>query len=388
MHPPSRPIPGLAQLRLEDRGFSTPVLLDYVVLVYRRAYEAVGNREWGAILPFVAPSAQQSLMAHHRKIARISEVVVGGVSVTKVERREDYDYLYVQFECSRMETFEEGQSQRVQITEQWTFRRAAGATSPNPEGVMRLGCPSCGAAIEVTTMGTCHHCNTPITAGQLTWQATYASTLQRTLARVPQVSWSAGGNESSVLVPIVQDPNLPEEMKALGMRHPEFDVSAFRDRVDLVYHELQAAWSAGEWSRARPFLTDRMYQTLPLLGGALCTSSPPQPPRGCGARASSHRQSGGRCLVRGHHRAPVGVDEGQHRRYKQRSRGWQSGCHASLLRVLDLPPRGWRGSKHPGVGAGMPQLWCATRSNQPDRGLWLLRLQDHHRPIRLGTRSH
>ena len=257
-----RSIPGLDRLREQDAGFSMPVLLDFVVLVYRRAYEAIGNRQWSSILPYVAPSAQKSMLEVQRGVQEISEIVVGGVSVLKVEQRGEEHHLHVQFECTHLVTMDDGSARRVQVREQWTFRRAIGATSPAPEAVERLGCPNCGAAIEVDAMGACRNCDSPITRGQLAWQAVFTRVLSRQGAVVPEVGWTQGGNEGSVLVPIVQDPQLSAEMRSLQGRHPEFDPRGFGTRVEHVYRALQAAWSSGRWNEARPYVTDRMFQTL------------------------------------------------------------------------------------------------------------------------------
>ena len=111
-------------------------------------------------------------------------------------------------------------------------------------------------------MGTCRNCDTPITAGQLQWQATFVVLHSRQPATVPEISWLQGGDEGSVHEPTVQDPELPAAMRALATRHPDFDHQTFGQRVELVYYTLQEAWSANSWGDARPFVTDRMFQTL------------------------------------------------------------------------------------------------------------------------------
>ena len=75
----------------------------------------------------------------------------------------------------------------------------------------------------------------------------------------------AGGNEGSVLVPIVQDPTADaSSMRSLQGRHPEFDPRGFGTRVEHVYeHSLQhGPGPTGRWTDARPYVTDRMFQTL------------------------------------------------------------------------------------------------------------------------------
>ncbi|MEQ1571594.1 MAG: TIM44-like domain-containing protein [Myxococcota bacterium] len=254
-------VPGLSALRERDPGFSQPVLIDNLVLVHQRAREAIGNGAWAALAPFVTDGAKAQLLEMHPGVREVSEVVVGGLRLLRVERRGEFDLLSVSFECTQLERLASGE-RRVDLTEQWTFRRAVGARSLAPEKVERLGCPNCGASIEVTPMGTCRNCDTPITAGQLAWQACFASLQSRKPATVPEVGFVAGGDEGSVHEPMAQDPQLPARMRELHARHPGFDMAVFGKRVELVYHELQSAWSDGKWERARPFVTDPMFQSL------------------------------------------------------------------------------------------------------------------------------
>jgi len=253
--------PGLATLRERDPGLSLPVLVDTIVLVHRRSLAALCSGAWEPLAPFVDPRARERLRIAHDGITAIDDVVVGGVRILKVEQRGAHDHLTVHVQSTRTET-RAGTERRVEVHEQWTFRRSRGAVSLPPGAIERLGCPSCGAAVEVTNMGACRNCDTPITAGQLQWQAVFVALASRSPAVVPDIGWTVGGEESSVNVPMAQDPNLASEMRSLHARHEDFDAELFGKRVTLVYERLQEAWSTARWERARPYVTDRMFQTL------------------------------------------------------------------------------------------------------------------------------
>lgn len=255
-------VPGLAALRQRDPGYSSVVLLDFVVLVHRRALEAIGTGEWDPLSPFVVHGARDRLIAAHAGVKAVSDVVTGGVRILKVERRGAEDHLVVRFESTRTESLVAGGERRVLVEEQWTFRRAAGATSLPPADMERLGCPNCGASIEVTPMGACKACGTPITSGQLQWQVAFTDLLSRSAARIPKTTELPGGEEPAVRWPTVEARDLAVTRSELSRRHPEFDPIVFDARVHLVYHTLQGAVSAGRWDDARPYVTDRMYQTL------------------------------------------------------------------------------------------------------------------------------
>lgn len=253
---------GLERLAQSDPGFSLPVLQSYLALVHRRAYEALGARDARALAPFVDDGALQGLLASNPHVASVSELVLGGVRVLGVDARGGYDLLRVEFESTRVEHLEGGERRRVLVTERWTFRRLQGACSLPPEETERMGCPSCGAAVETTTLGRCVQCDTPITAGQLQWQATGVAVETRRVVTPPPVGLVQGGRESSYDLPTRVAPDLAARMRELMARHPDFELSAFRDRVEKIYTELQAAWSEGRWEAVRPWVTDHLFQTL------------------------------------------------------------------------------------------------------------------------------
>lgn len=253
---------GVERLAEFDPGFSLPVLQNFLVLLHRRAYEAIGNRDWAALEPFVYPGARQALVASNPHVVSVSEVVVGGVRFLGLESKGAYDEIQVEFESTRLERLDDGHERRVLVTERWRLRRARGAHSLPPEETERMGCPSCGAAVETTSMGRCTHCDAPILAGQLQWQATSVSLVARRVVTPPQVGLLQGGRESSYDLPTLRSPDLSARLRELLTRHPDFDPSAFRDRVEQIYFELQQAWSDGRWEAIRPWVTDLLFQSL------------------------------------------------------------------------------------------------------------------------------
>ncbi|MCA9493160.1 MAG: Tim44 domain-containing protein [Myxococcales bacterium] len=258
---PAAAIPGLQDLRRDDPGFSTTVLLDFVVLVHRRALEAVGNRRWEVLEPFVAPTASKRLTAQHEGVTGVDEVVAGGVRVLKVERHEHEHHLFVRLDSTRME-HRGDRATRMHVEETLVFRRAVGVESLEPEKALALACPSCGAPIEVDPMGACRQCGTAITRGQLQWQLVFVERRFHRKAEEPDFGWTSGGDEPSVAVPIVEAGDLRQRLMELRAAHPDVSMARFEERVRTIYRELQSAWSEARWERARPFCTDRVFQNL------------------------------------------------------------------------------------------------------------------------------
>ena len=253
---------GLDALRKIDDGFSLPVFLDFAILVHRRSLEAMGSQRWEPMAPFLTDEARAELAAHHEGVQRVDEVVIGGVRLSRVHRRGADMHAEVIFEDTRKETLADGREREVLVHERWVFRRAASATSLPPAEMMALSCPSCGSAIEVDELGACASCGTPITKGPLQWQVAQVEVGHRERATAPEVGFVAGGDEDSVNYPTVQDPHLQAEVRRLLARHPDLSIQGFSQRVSLVYHRLQSAWSDATWELARPYVTDAQFQSL------------------------------------------------------------------------------------------------------------------------------
>jgi hypothetical protein len=251
-----RQSPGLAALRAADPDFSLPVFLDFAVLVHRRALDAVADRRSDdALSPFVEPRVLTQLRG--RPARSVTEVVCGAVRLVKVEQTPTEDRVFVRLESTRVEVGPDG-PQRWMIEDWLAFRRAHGARSLPPESMEALACPSCGSPVEVNALGACTHCGSAITKGQLQWQLVYAEERSRERVDGPQLALGPGGDEPGLELPVVVSPTLAPDRDALQ----PFDEPAFQGRVRTTYLELQAAWTEGRWQRARPFTTDRMFQTL------------------------------------------------------------------------------------------------------------------------------
>ncbi len=254
----SRPKQALAE---RDTGFSEPVLFEFVQLVHRRSLDAHGTGTWDALLPFVSESGRDAISRIYKRISGFSDVVHAGVRMGGVKKSHGRQQLSITLLGSRVET-RDGRQQPTYFEEIWSFERDASATSLPPDETMRLGCPSCGSAVETDSAGACVYCHTPITAGQLQWQATAVRIDVSRAIKPPQVSRFGGGDEPGALVASLVDPALATRYRSFVGRHPDFSQQAFLDRSKGIFTELQGAWSAGDWSKARPFVTDPLYNTL------------------------------------------------------------------------------------------------------------------------------
>jgi predicted lipid-binding transport protein (Tim44 family) len=245
-----------ARLTASDPTFSEPALHDLLQLVFRRAWEARTPADADALAPFVSVEAYRQL-AQARGEAVIDDVVIASVSLTSLRESGSEHLLTVRFTSSRTL---DGRRRTYQ-EESWTFHRARAARSLPPEAARRLGCPSCGAAVQCDPMGRCVQCHTPITEGQLQWQANDLRVdLVRELA--PPELRRNQGRDPSLDLPSRVDPYLAPALRAFNGRHADFNTATWERRLHHVFLALQQAWSEARWQDARPYLTDAAWNTL------------------------------------------------------------------------------------------------------------------------------
>jgi predicted lipid-binding transport protein (Tim44 family) len=244
-----------------DPGLSRPVLYDFLQLVVRRAWAANTPDQREALRPFVAEGVWPALEEARQGASAVDELVIGSLVISGVTIQRDRAVLSVRVEATRKE-HREGRVQHVYVVEDWRFERAADAQSLPPDETRRLGCPSCGAAVQCDTFGRCTNCGTPITEGQLQWQAASMHTATKRRAQPPSVGTFAGDEEPSYRMDTRTHPEFASRLRAFTGRHPQFDQAGFDRRVRHVFTSLQDAWSAGRWKDARPYTTDAAWNTL------------------------------------------------------------------------------------------------------------------------------
>ncbi|MED5373637.1 MAG: TIM44-like domain-containing protein [Myxococcota bacterium] len=244
---------GMAALRQRDPGFSEPLFLDLVQLLFTRVHELRSTGDYSSIDALLTPQAKAQL--EKRQPVPTQDVIVGAARILSVSLREPTAWIVVEFEANVTV-----QDKPIWIQERWSFTRRADAFSPPPDRMQALRCPACGAALETDPQGRCTHCGTGINDGRLQWQLMDLQMVGQRPATAPSLSLGAG-MEVGTDLPTVVDPKLQAELRALQARHPELDYQKFLDRVRKVFHSLQEAWSELRWERARPYQTDALFQT-------------------------------------------------------------------------------------------------------------------------------
>ncbi|MCO5167969.1 MAG: TIM44-like domain-containing protein [Planctomycetes bacterium] len=250
-------------LRARDPAFSRVILHDFLTHLFGRYQHLQGAGDVATLRPYLADPAWARLEGERQRNEKqgrtVEDVIIGAVDVTSLKVAPDgAAQLAARFtyNCTHVTKGERRELFGVQV---WRLQRAAGAVSPAPEAVKALGCPSCGAPVDVAADGKCAYCDRVVAPGAAAWavQAVEALSLQ------PRHQFNLrlkGGEEEGTELPDVVDPRLAEHEAALRARDPAFAWPAFDAYARRVFLKLQAAWTAGSWEQARPYETDHLYQ--------------------------------------------------------------------------------------------------------------------------------
>ncbi len=253
----------LARLGGLDPNFSRPVFHSLVHSLFVRFHAARGHGNWAPLLPWLGPVAQSHVENAGERILglprvdQVQDIVIGGIRVVGVETGSGSDWVRLRIKANYVER-SGGTASAWVVDEEWTLKRPSGSLSPAPETARTLGCPGCGAPVELTPEGLCTYCDQPVVRAGPGWKL---ATLQL-VSRVPRppLSLGVGGVEEGTRLPTVVQAGIGAHKRALVERHPGFTFVVFLERVRGIFSELQAAWSAGSADRMRPLESDRLFE--------------------------------------------------------------------------------------------------------------------------------
>ena len=245
---------GVSKIRSRDANFSELLFEDLAQLVYRRSLEARGSGDFSVVRNYLSPPVLDQLGA--ARPSSLSDVIIGSSVLRKVSVKGGVARIVVGFESNVTED-----GSKLYRKEDWTFRRAADVLSPPPDRMTELRCVQCGSAMETDVAGNCNSCGTPYADGRVQWQV--ESIAPKEVRPVLPVELTRGGGvEHGTNLPTVLDPRLVPELRALCARHPDFEPGEFTPWAAKIFVKLQEAWSELRWERARPYLTDPLFQSL------------------------------------------------------------------------------------------------------------------------------
>ncbi len=207
-------------LRRHDPNFSPILFIDFAYALYARVQEARGRKDLVNYGPYLYPKV-------------------------------------IEFETNYTETQSNGTTTTWYNEENWTFMRKRDVLSRPPDKITAIHCPKCGGALEQNPDGTCKHCGVKVIGGDFDWVVSRIRILKHEnrgpllTSDVPEIGtdW-----------PTIYQPDLPAKRQRFLALNPGFSWTQMQDRVQHIFLEIQAAWTDLKWERARPFVTDSLFQ--------------------------------------------------------------------------------------------------------------------------------
>ncbi len=255
----------LESLRATDPDFSLVLFEDFVFALYARAHEARGNRELDQLSPYLAENVRERLAGLSSDVTQVKHIIIGAMTYVGVQGLEgtsqtvsvtlEFESNYTEVVGKRVEPVE----RTYYAVERWTLSRSKSARSRPPEKIRNFGCPSCGAPLDGIRGNRCSFCNQVVDTGEFDWLVTDVVVLGRE-RRPPALTTDV--QEEGTDLPTIVDPNARTNLAAIARKDPAFEWGAFEKRVRFIFEVLQDAWSTREWSKARPYVSDALFQML------------------------------------------------------------------------------------------------------------------------------
>ncbi|MBZ5715314.1 TIM44-like domain-containing protein [Nannocystis pusilla] len=252
----------LGAIRRLDPDFSAVLFADFVYALYARANGARGDaRAMEALAPYVAPETREVLLKREPAGVPIRGVVIGSMQVERVSLPTAPDGMIeveVAFEANYSAQMAGGE-RGFYVHEAWRLQRRADARSRTPETATALGCPNCGAPFERSDAGNCRYCGQDVEGGRFDWSVHHVR-VRRLESRPPPLTHHAeevGTDDRTIFMPGIQQAHA-----ALIAEDPSTAPERIDQRVRTIHAELNAAWTALDLQRVRPYVSDSLFNYL------------------------------------------------------------------------------------------------------------------------------
>jgi hypothetical protein len=243
----------LLALQRTDPNFSLVLFDDFLVALYTEIKTAQGRGQIARYQPYLSPSAASALGPPG---GEITSVIVGSATIDDV-RGLDPTSSHVWVDVAFETNYSVG-GRGVYTSERWTFARRRDAKSRTPDKARVIGCPNCGAPLDVIAAGVCKHCRANVVGGTFDWVVDQIVVVA-TEPRGPILTSNV--QEEGTDEPTIIDPGAAARFSALQQADPGTTWQGLSSRVGLVFTEFQTAWAARDLARMRPFMSDALFAT-------------------------------------------------------------------------------------------------------------------------------
>lgn len=230
----------LAPIRKVDQDFSPVVFEDFAFRLFSAA-----RRDPDSVAPYLTESAREEL---HQRTAE--QVIVGAMRVFAVDIGQRVR-VAIEFEANLLT-----QAGTAFTVERWQLGRDASVRSKPPGATRSFPCPNCGAQWQANATGTqrCAYCNEIVDNGRFDWVVESVS-VESVDERPPTLTTEVP--ERGTDLPTYKQSGVEDRAVKIGL-----DLGALRKRLDLIYRDMNAAWSANDITPIRGFVSDGLYDYL------------------------------------------------------------------------------------------------------------------------------
>lgn len=246
-----------------DPAFSKTLFLDFAQHLFYQYHHARGKNKLLQLHPYFSQEVLDAEQRQHAQGLQVTELVIGSVNFAGFIPHNEHDWILVNFDANYTETIN-GHANRYWVQESWTFNRAKGLASLGPDQMQNLGCPNCGASLELSPLGTCTQCNIAVEPGTKTWQVFSIRQLERQVQAGKPVGTYAP--EVGTNLPTLFDPNLTRIGREFIVTHQIESIAQYAKEfkeniVEPVFMQIYKSWSERQYEPARPLMTDNLFRS-------------------------------------------------------------------------------------------------------------------------------
>jgi len=262
----------LTDVQRIDGAFSQVVFEDFAFRLFSTAHRARHTAEaLATIAPYVSAAARAQLAARAPVGAPVQQVVIGALRTYRVELPDDEP------EATTTDGPQVG-PRRVRIgieyeanvatadhtyysVESWLFGRDASASSKPPGASRTFPCPNCGAPWQAAHSGTqvCASCGQAVDNGRFDWvveQISMVSIDERPPTLTTEVA------ERGTDLPTYRQPDVDAAWLLLLRDDPQLTEASLMARLEMIYAQMNTAWSNNDLRPIRGLVTDGLYDYL------------------------------------------------------------------------------------------------------------------------------
>jgi hypothetical protein len=259
--PPGRDLDSIRDL---DPEFSVVLFEDFAYDLYAKAHESRSDRkQLDTLAPYMGQPARDEIAARPPVGAPVSGVVIGAMRAVDLRLpagTAPHPQVQVVLEFESNMTVGAGTGDATHyVRERWWLVRDAGVRTKPPEAVRSFHCPNCGAPFGPDAGDRCQYCGEVVGGGRFDWTVTATQALEIE-PRPPALTGTV--EEVGTDWPTIEHPQLAARSAELAQADPASGEQAIVARLQLIYRELNPAWTACDLRPVRGLVSDGLFDYL------------------------------------------------------------------------------------------------------------------------------